>query len=150
MANGMYEVLALIPYESDFTLDGAVRYFASKTFSRFRAGRCIFKNEPVRAELATSEGKGTSSGFRVFYGEWSIVSWLEDRPHVLVESCEMAEDENLPGPADVIRGCSRRLSVWSDEDRGGDHSDDFIKFTDQLREQFGAFIKDCVNGGWWT
>lgn len=150
MADGMYEVLALIPEGSDFTLDRAVAHFAGRTFSKFRSGQFVYRKHPLRAELATSEQKTTPSGFRVHYGDWGIVAWLETGPTVRGESEEMADSDDLPAPATVIAGCTQRLSVWSDEDPTFDWSDEFTEFTCELRERFGMFIYDCVNGCWWT
>jgi hypothetical protein len=140
MADGMYEVLALLPESSDFTLEAAVAHF----------GKVRLGKGTLRAELATSEGKRKPSGFRVFFGGWAVVAWLESGKGVLSESEEFAEEDDLPAPAKVIAACSRRLSVWSDEDENGDYTDEFNEYADELRERFGAFILDPVNGGWWT
>jgi hypothetical protein len=102
----------------------------------------------VRAELARPRRARKFSGFRVYYGDWSIVAWLEADRTVRIESQEMAEEDDLPAPAEVIAGCSRRLSVWSEEDPQFEWTDEFIEYTNQLRERFGAFISDPVNGGW--
>ncbi len=150
MPDGMYSVLALIPEASDFTLDRAVAHFAGLTFSKFRSGKWVYRRHPLRAELARSEGKREPSGFRVFYGDWAVVAWLETDQTVRDESKEMAELDYLPAPAEIIAGCTRRLSVWSDEDLKFNWTDDFIEYTDQLRERFGVFILDCVKGCWWT
>ncbi|MBM3980794.1 MAG: hypothetical protein FJ304_11010 [Planctomycetes bacterium] len=138
MADGKYEVLALLPESSDFTLDAALAHFGKLRFGK-----------KLKAELATLKGRRKPSGFRVDYGGWSVYAFLESGKDVLSESREFAEDEDLPAPADVIAGCSRRLSVWSDEDEEADYSDHIMHFTDELRERFGAFILDFVNGGWW-
>jgi hypothetical protein len=140
VADGMYEVLALLPDASDFSLEAAVAHFGG-----VRHGKGT-----LRAEVATSEGEREPSGFRVFFGDWAVVAWLESGSGVLSDSRDSAEDDDLPAPAEVIASCSRRLSVWSDEDEGGDHSDDITEYTDELRGRFGAFILDPVNGGWWT
>jgi len=140
MAAGMYEVLVLLPESSDFTLDAAVLHF-----NDIRHGK-----DERRATLATPEGQSEPSGFRVYYGDWAVVAWLECGKTVLSESQNLAGSDDLPAPAEVIASCSRRLSVWSDEDWDGDHSDDFTDFTDELRKRFGGFIFDNVNGGWWT
>ena len=150
MADGMYEVLALIPETSDFTLERAADYFAALTFNKFRSGKFVFKNQSVRVELATSEGKVAPSGFRVYYGDWAVVAWLESGAGVLGESQEFAQEDDLPASAEVIAGWSRRLSVWSDEDLEFDWTDQFNEYTDQLRERFGVSIHDCVNGCWWS
>jgi hypothetical protein len=150
MSDGMYNVLALIPEASDFTLEQAVAHFAGLTFSKFRSGKCVYDRHPLRAELAQSEGKKEPSGFRVFYGDWAVVAWLETGRTVRGESEEMSELDDLPAPSEVIAGCIRRLSVWSDEDPTFDWTDDFTEYTEELRGRFGMFIYDCVNGCWWT
>ena len=140
MANGMYEVLAMIPESSDFTLEAAVAHFRT---IRYRNGH-------LRAELAVPRGKRKPTGFRVHFGDWSVVAWLETDESVRVESGEFAtRRRGRPAPAEVIAGCTRRLSVWSDEDFEADHTDDWIEFVDELRERFGVFVRDCVNGKWW-
>jgi hypothetical protein len=140
MAHGMYEVLALLPETSDFTLEEAVAFFRTRRYGE----------STLRAELAISERTQLPSGFRVWYGDWAVVAWLETGRGVLGESEEMSWGDNLPAPVEEIASCSRRLSVWSDEDPGCHHTNEFLFYTDDLRERFGAFIKDCVNGCWWT
>jgi len=151
MSHGMYEYLAFLPASSDFSLERAIERYASLTFSKYRGGRFIKKNEPVRAELATAEGDKEPSGFRVFYGDWAVVAWLDAGEDVLADSREHATDRDLPAPADVIASCSRRLWVCSDVDEPDfDNTELFTDFIDELRERFGALILDYVNGGWWT
>jgi hypothetical protein len=65
------------------------------------------------------------------------------------EECA-ATRKGRPAKAEVIAACSRRLSVWSDEDFEGEHTDQFIDYIDFLRERFGAFVFDDVNGRWWA
>jgi hypothetical protein len=147
----MYEVLAYLPATSDFTLELAVGHFASTTFTQFKGGKALFKNEPVRAELAKKRGQKNPSGFRVYYGKWAIVAWLMEGEDVLEDSRNHAEDDDLPAPSAIIASCSRKLSVYSDrDDPDFDNGDRFTEFTAQLRQRFGAFIQDYVNGGWWT
>lgn len=62
----------------------------------------------------------------------------------------MAEYNDLPASDKVIAGCARRLSVWSEVDPEFDWTDEFNEYTDVLRERFGMFIRDGVNGCWWT
>src|SRR5262245_61899461 len=112
----MYSVLALIPEASDFTLERAVAHFAGLTFSKYGFGKLVHKKHPLRAELAKVKRARKPSGFRVYYDNWAVVAWLEADRTVRVESREMAEEEGLPASAEVIAGCTRRLSVWSDED----------------------------------
>jgi hypothetical protein len=151
MSHGMYEVAALLPASSDFTLDCALQHYATLTFSQCKGGQFIYNNEPVRAELATAADRQEPCGFRVFYGDWAVVAWLDEGEGVLADSQDLTEDSDLPAPTEVIATCSRRLWVWSDVDEPAfDHSDLFTEFMDELRERFGALILDCVNGGWWT
>jgi hypothetical protein len=151
MSHGMYEIAALLPASSDFTLERAVRHYGSLTFSMYKAGRFFYKNEPLRAELATAADDEEPSGFRVFYGDWAVVAWLDESETVLADSRAHAEDSDLPAPPEVIAGCSRWLWVCSDVDEPAfDNSDNFTDYTDELRARFGAFILDYVNGGWWT
>ncbi|MBP3957300.1 hypothetical protein J8F10_18805 [Gemmata sp. G18] len=140
MADGMYEVIALIPETSDFSLEVALKHFGSLKSGSTR----------LRAEAAVGPGKRKPSGFRVYYGDWAIVAWLEADKSVLEDSRELANRDNLPAPTEVVSTCSRRLSVWSDEDPGFDHTDEFNSFTDELRARFGVLIYDNVNGEWWT
>ena len=150
MPDGKYCVLALLPEAGDFTLERAVAHFAGLTFSKFRSGKFVVENVHLRAELTEPTRARKVSGFRVFYGDWSVVAWLDTGKGVLCDSQNLAEDDDLPGPAEVIAGCSRRLSVWSDEDLEFDWTDEFNDYTDELRERFGVFIYDDVNGCWWA
>ncbi len=151
MPDGMYHVLVLIPEASDFSLEAAVKHFRKLKFSKYRGRKTLFKNEPVRAELAKGPRAKKPSGFRVFYGDWGIVAWLESGRSVHSDSAELAEDEeDLPAPAEVIASCNRRLSVWSDEDLDFDWTDDFNEYLDTLRDRFGVFVYDPFNGEWWT
>jgi hypothetical protein len=140
MCDSMYHVIALIPPGSDFSLKKAVSYFGS-TFSG---------KTPVRSELAKAVGEGSFTGFRTWYGDWSIVAWLDEAPGVLADSQELVNEEPLPAPPEVIGSCSRRLSIWSDEDEDGDYSDEMTAFTDELLKRFGLLIYDPGSGGWWT
>src|SRR5262249_55793120 len=133
-------VIALIPSGSDFSLEKAVSHFGSTSWGKAQ----------VRTELAKAEGGSSIRGFRAWYGDWSIVAWLDETPGVLADSQELVNEEPLPARPEVISSCSRRLSIWSDEDEGGEHSDEMTAFTDELRERFGVLIYDAVNGGWWT
>jgi len=136
----MYQVLALIPPASDFSLDKATEYFRSLRF----------RDNCVRVESAQAEAQEIPTGFRVWYEDWSIVAWIDDAPGVLVDSQHMVDRGPLSGRPEVVASCARRLSVWSDEDPDFDHSDEMTHFTDRLRERFGMFIYDPVNGEWWA
>jgi hypothetical protein len=140
MAYGMYDFLALLPEASDFTLDAAVAHFRTV---RYRGGT-------LRAELAVSERRKEPAGFRVWYGDWAVVAWLEAGKVVLGESEEMSWLDDLPAPAGVIAACSRRLSVWSDGDPGRRYCDVILEYAGELRTRFGAIIRDCSQGIWWT
>jgi hypothetical protein len=151
MANGMYEVAALLPASSDFTLVRAVEYFAARTFARIGSDGRVRHVEPLRAEFATLEGCREPSGFRVWYGAWAVVAWVEEGECALSNSRDLLDDRDLPAPADVIAGCSRWLWVCSDVcEPDFDNSDWITEYTNGLRERFGAFVLDHVNGGWWT
>jgi len=140
MANDMYEVLGLIPSNSDFSLENAVVHFES----------LFFRNLRIRSELTKAEGESSSHGFRVWYGEWAVVAWLDDSSSVLADNKHLMSKNPLPACPEIIGSCMKRLSVWSDEDPELDHSDEITHFTDELRNRFKMFIFDPVNGGWWT
>jgi hypothetical protein len=140
MNGNEYNLIALIPSTSDFSLEKAVEHFGSRSFRKLR----------LRSELAKADGESFFTGFRVWYGDWSVVTWLDDVPGVLEDSQHLAGENTLPAPAEIIAGCARRLCVWSDEDPDGEHSDAITAFTDELRKRFGMFIYDPVKGGWWT
>jgi hypothetical protein len=151
VANGYYELIGLVPASSDFTLERAVRHYSSQTFTQRLRGRLVFNKEPVRAELLSGEGEPSPTGFRVWYGPWSVIAWLGSGPDVAEDNRYLAEELGLPAPPEVIAGCPFRLSIYSDMDAPDfDHSDRFTEYTDQLRERFGVFLLDNVNGGWWT
>ena len=83
------------------------------------------------------------------FGDWSVVAWLESGADILAESREFAAfRKGRPAKAVVIATCSTRLSVWSDEDTEFEHTDDWLDYVDSLRERFGAFVYDPVNGQW--
>jgi hypothetical protein len=135
-----YHLLALIPKDSDFTLEKAVAFFDRRKFGKSR----------LRSELATGPRKRKPSGFRVFYGDWAVLAWLETHRSVIIESREMAETEDLPGSAEAIAACRHRLSVWSDADPGFFKTNEFLIYTEDLWERFGVFIRDTAHGRWWT
>jgi hypothetical protein len=140
MSNGMYEVIALIPSASDFSLEKAVAHF----------GTSCYRKTLLRSELAQVEGESSFTGFRVWYGDWTVVAWLDEVPGVLLDSQSLLDEEPLPASQEIIASCGKRLCVWSDEDETGDHSDHITHFTDELRKRFGLLIYDPVQGGWWT
>lgn len=141
MANGCYELIGLVPASSDFTLERAVEFYSARISVRL----------PVRAELALSEGDSVASGFRVWYGSWSVVAWLDSGPDVQQDNRDRSEEPDLPAPADVIASCPSRLYIYSDVDEPAfDNSDNFTHYYEQLRERFGVCLFDNVNGGWWT
>lgn len=151
VADGCYELIGLVPASSDFTLERAVQHFSALTFSRYRGERPVYVKEPVRAELTSAERESSSTGFRVWYGSWSVVAWLDSGPDVSEDNRNLSEEPGLPAAPEVIASCPFRLFVYSDVDAPDfDNSDQFTEYTDQLRERFGVFLLDNVNGGWWT
>jgi hypothetical protein len=142
MADGYYELIGLVPTSSDFTLERAVEFYSSQFYARLN---------PVRAELARGEGEMSPTGFRVWYGSWAVVAWLDCRPSVIDDNSALAEEPDLPAPPNVIASCPHRLWIYSDVDEPDfANSDYFTDYTDQLRERFGVFLLDNVSGGWWT
>jgi hypothetical protein len=139
MANGMYEVLALIPSSSDFSLERAVGHFGSLHFG---------KNK-VLSEFANSAEDPSLAGFRVWYGDWAIVSWIEDSPSVFEDNRHLASEGALPTTPAVVEACTSRLSVRSDEDPELSHSDEFTDFIEQLQERFEMLIYDPMTDEWW-
>lgn len=143
MADGCYELIGLVPASSDFSLERAVQHYSSQTFTRYK--------KPVRAEFLLADREAFSTGFRVWYGSWTVTAWLDSGPDVVKDNRYLSEESDLPAPPEVIAGCPFRLSIRSDVDAPDfDNSDRFTEFTDQLRERFGVFLLDNVNGGWWT
>jgi hypothetical protein len=151
VASGYYELIGLVPASSDFTLERAVGHYSRRTFTQYLRGRLVYNKEPVRAELLSGGREPYSTGFRVWYGPWSVVAWLDSSPDVADDNRYLSEESGLPAPAEVIAGCPSRLSIYSDVDAPDfDNSDRFSEYTDQLRERFGVFLMDNVNGAWWT
>jgi hypothetical protein len=151
VANGYYELIGLVPASSDFTLERAVQHFSAQTFTHYLCGRLVYDKERVRAELVSPERESSATGFRVWYGPWSVVAWFDSGPGVAEDNRYLAEEPGLPAPPEVIASCPFRLSIYSDVDAPDfDNSDRFTEYTDQLRERFGVFLLDNVNGGWWT
>ncbi len=66
MPNDMYELFALIPSTSDFSIDGAVAHFDTLTFGKTR----------LRSEAIRAEGHEPVQGFRVHYEDWRITFLL--------------------------------------------------------------------------
>jgi hypothetical protein len=140
MSYGMYEVVALIPSSSTFSVAAAVAWYASLTEGKVQ----------LRSEPANAKSDEPLEGFRVWYGDWAIVAWLDESSGVADDSADLANETPLPADARVIAGCTKRLDVISDEDPHREHSDEITHFTDELREHFGLFLFDPVNGGWWS
>jgi hypothetical protein len=151
MADGCYELIGLVPASSDFTPQRAVEHYSGLTFSQYRGQRPVFRDEPVRAEVLSGGLAPYLTGFRVWYGPWSVVAWLDASEDAAQDNRDLSEDPGLPAPPEVIAGCPARLSIRSDADSPDfDNSDRFTEYTEQLRERFGLFLRDFVNGGWWT
>jgi hypothetical protein len=151
VANGYYELIGLVPASSDFTLERAVLHYSGLTFTQYLRGRPVFVREPVRAGLLSGGTAPFSTGFRVWYGPWAVSAWLDAGPDVAEDNRYLSEEPDLPAPPEVIAACPCRLSISSDVDAPDfDNSDRFTEYTDQLRQRFGVFLMDNVNGGWWT
>lgn len=140
MSDGRLKMLTHLPAGSDFSLAAAVAHF-----NGVHRGRSA-----VRAELATSVSSLTPTGFRVWFGSWSVVAWLEEGEQVLADSSELAAGPNLPAAPEVIAGCSRRLSVWSDPGLNSTRRAHFWWLVGQLRERFAALHYDHFAGRWLT
>jgi hypothetical protein len=131
--NGYYELIGLIPSASDFTLERAVAHYSGLTFSRLRGRRWVFRDEPLRAEVVSSNLTPYNS------------------PDAVEDNRYMSEKSGLPAPAEIIAGCSARLSISSDVDSPDfDNSDQFTQYTEHLRTRFGIFLYDNTNGEWWA
>lgn len=133
MPDGMYNVTALIPPTTDFSLAQAIDHFRS-----------------LNAEMAVSAKGG--SGFRVFFEDWAIVAWYSEGEEVRRENEDLAESNFTPFPvsAEVIASCDRELALWSDEDWDAIHTNHWISFVDKLIAAFpGMIVFDSVNGEWW-
>lgn len=151
MADGCYELIGLVPASSDFTPERAVQHYSGLTFTQYLRGEPVFVNEPVRAELLSGGLEPYSTGFRVWYGPWSVLAWLDASEDARQDNRDRSAEAGLPAPPEVIAGCPSRLSIRSDVDAPDfDNSDRFTEYTNQLRERFGVFLLDFVNGGWWT
>ena len=151
MPDGRYELIGLIPASSDFTPERAVRHYSWLRFTQYLRGEPVFLDEPVRAELLSGGLAPYSTGFRVWYGPWSVEAWLDVSADAVQDNHDRSEEPGLPAPPEVIATCPARLSIRSDVDAPGyENSDRFTEYTDQLRMRFGVFLLDFVNGGWWT
>lgn len=84
-------------------------------------------------ELVKSERESNSRGFRVWYGDWSTVTWLDEATQVQSDSLYLAENPPLSAPSEIVANSTKRLCVWSDEDPDGDHSDEIASFADYMR-----------------
>jgi hypothetical protein len=151
MPDGYYELIGLVPASSDFTPERAALHYAGLTFTQYRRGEAVFLNEPVRAEVLSGGLEPYLTGFRVWYGPWSVVAWLDASADAAQDNRDRSEEPGLPAAPEVIAGCPARLSIQSDVDAPDyDNSDQFTEYTEQLRELFWVFLLDFVSGGWWT
>jgi hypothetical protein len=95
-------------------------------------------------------------GFRIFYGEWVAIAWLEAGEGVLRDNQMLAQTHPIamPVPAKIIGECSRRLTIGFDEEVPNqpdvDSTDYMVEYTIVLEERFGALILDLVADKWWT
>jgi len=135
MSDFCYNVLALIPVETDFRVANVVETF-------------IADGQP--ASLATSPA-GSCVGFRVVYTDnWGIVAWFEDDVDIVTENQEiMGVFGNPPNvAADATVECDRRLSIWSDDDSDMMNAHLFEEYIGFLKEKLGLYIFDSVQGIW--
>ncbi len=135
MADVGYNVLALIPSESDFSIENAVIAFVLNGYS---------------ASLVTSR-TGGRRGFLVMCADaWSIVAWLEGEDYVAAESQEIV-DVFGPPPGVAFQSsinCPRRLSVWSSGDSALMNAHRFEAYIDFLKNKFGLYVFDQMQGLW--
>jgi hypothetical protein len=135
MSDSCYNVLALIPVESDFGIEKAVDAFVTEGQSA----------TPVTPPT------GSGVGFRVVHvDDWAIVAWLEESTDVLDENQEIVEAfGNPPGVAgEPPTAYDRRLSVWSDDDSDMVNAHFFEEYIEFLKEKLGLFIFDSQQGIW--
>ena len=140
MGNKRLKMLTHLPAASDFTLAEAVAHFNGLRYGR----------RAVQAELAPTAGSRRPTGFRVRFTSWTVVAWLEEGAAVLADSAELAAGADLPDSAEVVAGCSRRLSVWSDPGITADRRAKFAWYAGQLHERFAALHYDHFAGRWLT
>ena len=136
LPDGMYNVGALIPPTTGFSLSAAVEHF---------------RRQGLRSELTRSEDGG--EGFRVHYAHWAIDCWYEEGPTVRANNRDLAKGpfQPLPAPADVVASCDRALELWSNTDDDFEHTDDWMSFVEELMRAFpGLMVFDSVEGEWWT
>jgi hypothetical protein len=78
---------------------------------------------------------------------WSFRLYLENKPHVIFESREMADKfaQNRPDKA-VIVSCDRRLFLGCDPDPNMDFFNDYVIIVQILDEIEGAIVFDPNNG----
>ena len=103
----------------------------------------------MRAELATTPGKDKPTGFRVFYGDWAVVAWLETDDMFTSKVGNWLKGMICRHRPEVIASCTRRLSVLVRRGPGVNWTDQFESYTTRLRKRFGVFIRDNVKGIWW-
>jgi hypothetical protein len=132
-------VAALIPAASSFSLDSAVAHFQLRRLGRMR----------LVAELAPP-GSRRPKGFRVHYGNWGIVAWMNKDPLTAADHANNARSKPLPVPADVLASCRRVLTVWADPDLNAKHTKHWGHYLWQLQTTFGLVIWDYDNDRWWV
>lgn len=139
MPRNAYELMALIPPSSGFRLEKAPAHFSSTHFRRL----------PLDCEPLRTGQEQSSSGFRVRFGDWAVVVWLDGSDGVQADSQELANESRLPARSNLIAACRKRLWIHSDEDPDLTHSDEITFFADELRTLLGLFVYDPVAGEWW-
>src|SRR5437763_20485 len=118
----MYRAYGLLQPGSDFTLDAAAERLRAKF-----PGYAVTRNGP---QITLSKG------------DWEIELLLNEQPHVVTESEGIAG--HLSGPdADLVRGCDRRVEVWSDTpDPFLEHFDEYLRVVEVLKSFRGLVAVD--------
>jgi hypothetical protein len=132
-------VAAMIPAASSFSLESAVLHFQDSRFGRKR----------LVAELAPP-GSRRPKGFRVNYGNWGVVAWMNKGALTDADHANKAKSKPLPVPADVLASCDRLLTVWADPDPDAKYTKQWVHYLEQLQSAFGLVIWDYDNDKWWV
>lgn len=118
----MYRAYGLLQPGSDFTPEAAVE----RLRARF-PGYSVSRNGP---QVTVSKG------------DWEIELLLNEQPYVAAESEGIAG--HLSGPdADAVRGCDRRVEVWSDTpDPFLEHFNEYLQVVEVLKTFTGLVAVD--------
>jgi hypothetical protein len=106
-------------------------------------------NSAIGATYAAGAiGAGQPDRITVTIGDFPLHIVLEEGPHIEAKSRDLADRLNDPDAAERIRGCTRRLTVWSSKsDREMDHFNDYLILTQDICASFrGLTACDCRSG----